>query len=188
MSIRAYALVDYRLPDYGDQPAVVSRLAPSLPNARAVGEYWRLADPDYPVDTAEGWTARLVHNPPEDDFLRYHGPGGFSIAFGERVARVSGICRWSGFVTIRRLQQVHATAFRSIARALGGTRIVLIPEYDPVNDIGLYGNGSLGECIDLLQQRWGAPHPTTDIVTDDVEVYYRRQSPVWYVETLSHDG
>jgi hypothetical protein len=188
MSIRADALVDYRLPDYRDQLAVISRLTPSLPDARTVVEYWRIADPDYSEDTTGGWAARLVHNPPEGDFLRYHAPGGFSIAFGEHVARVSGICRWSGFATIRQLQQVHAAAFRSIARALGGTRMVLIPEYDPVNDIALYGAGSLDECIALLQQRWGAPHPTTDIVTEDVEVYYRRQFPVWYLETLNHDG
>ena len=188
MSIRADALVDYQLPDYRDQPAVISRLVPSLPDACAVVEYWRVADPDYSEDTATDWTGRLVQNPPEDDFLRYHGPGGFSIAFGERVARVSGTCRWSGFATTRQLQQVHATAFRSIARALGGTRMVLIPEYDPVNDIALYDAGSLDRCIEFLQQLWGAPHPTTDIVTDDIEVYYRRQFPVWYVEVLNHDG
>lgn len=188
MSVRADALVDYRLLDYRDQPAVVSRLAPSLMEARAVVEYWRTADPDYSGDTTTGWTARLVHNPPEDDFLRYYGPGGFSVAFGEHVARVSGICRWGGFATIRQLQQVHAAAFRSIARALGSTRIVLIPEYDPVNDIALYDAGSLDECIELLQQRWGAPQPTTDVVTEDVEVYYRRQFPVWYLETLIHES
>jgi len=187
MSVRANALVDYRVPDFRDQLAVVSLLAPSLPATRAVVEYWRAASPDY-SDAAEAWTAQLVHNPPEDDYLRYHGPGGFSIAFGGCVARVSGICRWSGFATMRQLQQVHAAGFRSIARALGGTQMVLIPEYDPVDDIALYDVGSLDKCIEFLQQRWGAPHPTTDVVTDDVEVYYRRKVPVWYVEKLNHDA
>jgi len=188
LSIRADALVDHQVPDYLDQAAVSSLLAPSLPATLAVVEYWRLADPDYSGDTTANWTGRLVHNPPEDDFLRYYGPGGFSIAFGERVARVSGICRWSGFATMRQLQQVHAAAFRSIARALGGTRMVLIPEYDPVNDIAIYDTGSLDQCIELLQQSWGAPYPITDIVTDDVEAYYRRELPVWYLETLNHGG
>lgn len=188
MSIRADALIDYRVPDYRDQPAVVSLLSPSLPDARAVDEYWRGADPDYSGNPTESWTARLMHNPSEGDFLRYHGPGGFSIAFGERVARVSGACRWSGFATMRQLQQVHKTAFRSIARALGGTRMVLIPEYDPVNDIALYDTGSLDECIELLRRHWGAPHPVTEMVTEDVEAYYRGQFPVWYVETLNYDG
>lgn len=187
MSVRANALVDYRVPDFRDQPAVVSLLAPSLPAARAVGDYWRAVDPAY-SDTAEGWTAQLGHNPPEDDRLRYHGPGGFSIVFGKRVARVSGICRWSGFAMMHQLQQVHAAGFRSIAGALGGTQMVLIPEYDPVDDIAIYDVGSLDKCIELLQERWGAPHPTTDVVTDDVEVYYRRTVPVWYVERLNHNG
>jgi hypothetical protein len=183
MSVRANALVDYRVPDYRDQPTVVSLLAASLPDARAVAEYWRTADPDY-SNTAEGWTGRLVHNPPEDDYLRYQGPGGFSIAFGERVARITGICRWSGFATMRRLQEVHAVGFRSIARALGGTQMVLLPEYDSVDDVALYDGGSLDKCIELLRQRWGAPHPMTEVVTEDVEVYYRRKVPVWYVERL----
>jgi hypothetical protein len=187
MGIRANSLADYSVPDYHDQSAVVSLLASTLPATRAVASYWRVADFDY-ADTTDTWTAELAHNPPEDDFLRYHGPGGFSVAFGQHVARVHAACRWSGFATIAPLQQVHAVAFRSISRALGGSRIVLIPDYDPVEEIALYDGASLDGCIALLQQRWGAPHPTTEIVTEDVEVYYRRQFPVWYVETLKHDG
>src|SRR5947209_4877244 len=106
MGVRANAWVDYRVPDYRDQAAVVSLLTPSLPQARAVG----------------------------------------------------------------------------------GTRIVLIPDYDPVHDIALYGGCSLDECIALLRQRWGEPHPATEIVTEDVQVYYRREFPVWYVESLNRDG
>jgi hypothetical protein len=187
MGIRANALTDHRVPDYRNQASVVSLLTPTLPAARAVADYWRTAQPDY-ADTAEAWSARLVHNPPEDDLLRYNGPGGFSVAFGERVARVSGPCRWSGFCTMTALQPPHATAFRAISRALGGERMVLIPDYDPVEEIALYDGSSLDECIALLEQRWGAPQTTTAIVTDDVEVYYRRTSPPWYVERFTHDG
>src|SRR5207249_2605827 len=139
-------------------------------------------------DTAEGWAACLVHNPPEEDYLRYHGPGWFSIAFGEHVARVSGICRWSGFATIDDRQRIHAEGFRSIARALGGTRMVLIPEYDPADEIALYDGGSLDDCLELLRQRWGAPHPRTEVVTPDLEEYYRRKFPVWYVESINQNG
>jgi hypothetical protein len=187
MGIRANALTDHRVPDYRAQAAVVSLLTPTLSAARAVADYWRAAQPDY-ADTADVWSARFIHNPPEDDYLRYDGPAGFSVSFGERVAQVSGPCRWSGFCTIAALQQPHAIAFRAISRALGGECMVLIPDYDPVEEIALYAGSSLAECITLLEQRWGAPHPTTEIVTEDVEVYYRRQFPVWYVETLKHDG
>ncbi len=187
MGIRANALTDYRMPDYRNQAAVIALLMPALPAARAVADYWRSAQPDY-IDTAHAWSARLVHNPPEDDFLRYDGPAGFSVAFGERVARISGCCRWSGFCTIAALQSPHAVAFRAIACALGGERMVLIPDYDPVEEIALYGGSSLSECMALLEQHWGVPQPVTAIITDDVEVYYRRKVPVWYTETLSHDG
>ncbi len=179
-------MADYSVPDYHDQTAVVSLLAPTLPATRAVADYWRAADSDYTA--CDTWTAELAHNPPEDDLLRYHGPGGFSVAFGKHVTRVHAACRWSGFATIAPLQQVHAAAFRSIARALGGSRIILIPDYDPVEEIALYDGVSLDECIALLQQRWGAPHPTTEIVTEDVEAYYRRKTPVWFVESLNRDG
>ena len=65
--------------------------------------------------------------------------------------------------------------------------MVLIPDYDPVEEIALYDGSCLDECIALLEQRWGTPQPTTAIVTDDVEVYYRRKFPAWYVERLNQD-
>ena len=39
---------------------------------------------------------------------------------------------------------------RRIARALGGTRILLTPDYDPVEEITLYDGGSLDDCVELL--------------------------------------
>ena len=187
MGIQANALTDHRVPDYRNQPAVVSLLTPTLSSALAVADYWRAAQSDY-TDTTDTWSARFIHNPPEDDYLRYDGPAGFSVSFGERVARVSGPCRWSGFCTMAALHQQHAIAFRAISRALGGECMVLIPDYDPVEEIALYDGGSLAECITLLEQRWGAPQPTTEIVTEDAEAYYRRKIPAWYVERFTHDG
>jgi len=62
--------------------------------------------------------------------------------------------------------------------------MVLIPDYDPVEEIALYDGKSLDDCIVLLRERWGAAEPETRIVTDDVEIYYRRKTPAWFVETL----
>lgn len=183
MGIRAIVLTDYHVADYRDQPAVISLLTPALPAARAVADYWRSVQPDY-TDTVDSWSTRLAQNPPKDDFLRYKGPAGFTVAFGARVARVNGPCRWSGFCTMAALQSLHAAAFRAISRALGGERMVLIPDYDPVEEIALYDARSLDDCIALLEQCWGLPQPTTMIVTDDVEVYYRRQHHAWFVERL----
>lgn len=183
MGIRANALTDHRVPDYRNQVAVVSLLAPTLPAARAVADYWRAAQPDY-TDAVDVWNAYFLQSPTEGDYLRYDGPAGFSVRFGERVARVSGPCRWSGFCTMAALQPPHVAAFRAISRTLGGERMVLIGDYDPVEEIALYDSGSLDQCITLLEQRWGEPQPTTSIVTDDVEVYYRRKHPPWFVERL----
>ncbi len=183
MGIRANALTDHHVPDYRDQAAVVSLLAVTLPAARAVADYWRAAQPDY-ADAVDAWSAYFLQSPTEGDYLRYDGPAGFSVSFGQRVARVSGPCRWSGFCTMAALQPPHAAAFRVISRALGGGRIALIPDYDPVKELALYDGSSLDECITLLEQRWGAPEPTTTIVTDDVEVYYRREHPAWFIERL----
>src|SRR5919109_1479299 len=91
--------------------AVVSLLTPTLSAARAVADYRRVAQPD-DTDTADAWSAYFVQNPAEGDYLRYDGPAGFSVSFGERVARVSGPCRWSGFSTMAALRQPHAAAFR----------------------------------------------------------------------------
>jgi len=95
MGIRANALTDHRVADYRDQTAVISSLTPALPDVRAVSDYWRATEPGY-TERGGSWSARFIRNPPEDDYLRYDG-GNFSVHFGERVAIVSGPCRWSVF-------------------------------------------------------------------------------------------
>jgi hypothetical protein len=82
------------------------------------------------------------------------------------------------------LQQPHAAAFRVISRALGGGRMALIPEFDPVFEVAIYDGRGLDDCISFLEQRWGAPQPTTAVITDDVQILYRREHPAWFVERL----
>ncbi|MBN9692465.1 MAG: hypothetical protein J0M24_19625 [Verrucomicrobia bacterium] len=183
MGIRAKALTDHRVPDFRNQAAVLALLTPTLPATRVVADYWRAVQP-HDTDTVDAWSAYFIQSPTEGDYLRYDGPAKFSVSFGERVARVSGPCRWSGFCTMAAIQSPHAVAFRAISRALGGQRMVLIPDYDPVEEIALYEGRCLDDCIALLEQGWGVPQPTTTIVTDDDEVYYQRQYPAWFVEKL----
>jgi hypothetical protein len=183
MSTLAQGLTDYRLPDYRDHAAVLSRLATTVSDLAPVHEYWRSVDPES-KEHRPAWTVdHRLH--PADDYLAYHGPGGFSVRFGPRVAIIAAGCRYSGFATIRPLQNVHLAAFKSVARALGGTRLVLMPEENgPIYDAAMYGDVSLDECVTLILTTWGAPHPAAEILTEDLEAYYRRKFPVWYVETL----
>jgi hypothetical protein len=187
MGIRANALTDHKVPDFRNLPAVLSLLAPTMPAAIELRDYWRSVDSNY-VDSNETWNVSFSRNPPEQDYLRYNGFGGLSVSFGEHVAQIHADCRWSGFVTMPPLQKVHAAAFLSIALALGGDHIVMTPDFDPVVEIALYNGGSLEDCINLLRQCWGAPHPITEVVTEDVEAYYRRKFPAWFVESLVGNG
>src|SRR5690348_8379789 len=144
MGIRANALTDHRVLNFRNQEAVLSLLTPTLPAVASVVDYWRATQADY-TETVNAWSALLIQNPVEGEFLRYHGPAAFSVGFGIGVAKISGPCRWSGFCTIPLLQLVHAAAFREISRAIGGERMVLIPDYDPVYDAALYDGSSLDE-------------------------------------------
>jgi len=50
MGTRANILVEHEVPDRLDRPAVLSRLAPTLPVTIAVRDYWNSTQPEEPVD------------------------------------------------------------------------------------------------------------------------------------------
>ena len=182
MSILAQGLIEYDVADYRDHGAVIARLSPTVPDLVRVHHYWRSVDPAS-TETYPSWT--FVPGSPPEDYSAYYGPGGFSVHFGPRVAYVGASCRFSGFATIRPLQAVHLPAFKSVARVLGGTRLILIPEENgPIWDAAMYEGASLDQCIALIRKTWGDPHPKTEVVTEDVQVYYRRKFPAWYVESV----
>jgi len=183
MSILAHGLIDNRVPDCRDHATVIARLSPTEPDLIRVRDYWRSVDLES-KETNPSWTF-VHHGSPPDEYLAYYGPGGFSVHFGPQIACIGAACRYSGFVTMPALQAVHLPAFMSVARALGGTRLVLMPEENgPVWDAAMYDGVSLEDCIALIRKTWGDPHPTVKVVTEDVEVYYRRKFPVWYVESV----
>jgi len=183
MSILAHGLIDYRLSNYRDDAGVIARLSPTEPDLTRVRDYWRSVDPES-KEAYPSWTF-VRHGSPPDEYLAYHGPGGFSVHFGSQIACIGAACRYSGFATILALQAVHLPAFMSVARALGSTRMVLMPEENgPIWDAAMYDGVSLEECIALIQKTWGDPHPSVEVVTEDVQVYYRRKFPVWFVESV----
>jgi hypothetical protein len=181
MSILTHGLIDYDVPDFRDEATVIPRLSSTEPDLLRVRDYWRSVDSDC-QEAYPAWTF-IRHGSPPDEWLAYRGPGGFSVHFGPRVACIGASCRFSGFATISSLQVVHLFAFKHIARMLGGTRLVLMPEENgPIWDAAMFDGASLDECVALIRKTWGDPHPRTEVLTDDLDTYYRRKFPVWYLE------
>jgi len=183
MSILANGLTDHRIPDFRDHAAVIARLSPTITDLGKARDYWRSVSADstepHPVWSVEHFGEG------ETEYIAYRGPGGFSVHFGSHVAVVGAGCRYSGFATIPALQAAHLPGFRAVASALGGTRLVLVPEDNgPIWDAAMYEGASVDECVKLIRRTWGEPHSPTEVVTEDLDVYYRRKAPIWYVEVL----
>ena len=186
MSILANGLTEHQvLPDVRDHAAVIACLSATVPDLVRARDYWRTVDPESP-EQYPAWSV-VHHGKGPYEYLAYYGPGGFGIHFGAQVAVVEAGCRFSGFATIPALQAAHLPGFRSVARAIGGKRLVLIPqENGPIQDAYRYDGASLDACIELIRKTWGDPHSPTEVTTEDVEVYYRRKTPIWYLENLEH--
>jgi hypothetical protein len=136
-------------------------LADTVPAAIAVREYWRTADPESLGPEPELWKPAQHHSAEHPVYL---GPGGLLLSFGKQVVVVSALARWSGFLTIEPLRIVHLSAFRSIARCVRGTRLLLLPDamdegYDAIN-----GALSQEECAARLQKKYGLPQPSVTAI------------------------
>lgn len=185
MSILADGLTDHHVADFRDHAAVISRLSPTVPELLRVRNYWRSVDPES-KEVHPAWSV-VHHGEGNDEYLAYYGPGEFSVHFGRCVAVVGAGCRYSGFATIPALQAAHLPAFRAVARALGGTRLLIVPEDNgPISDAAMSDGASLDECAELIRKAWGDPHLPTEVVTEDIDVYHSRKAPIWYVEVLEN--
>ena len=183
MSILANGLTDHRVPDFRDHAAVIGRLSQTITDLAKATAYWRSnygeSSEAHPIWEAEHFGEG------DSEYLAYHGPGGFSVLFGLHVAVIGAACRYSGFATIPALQAAHLPGFKALAKAVGGTRLILVPEDNgPISDAALYDGSSLDACVEIIRKTWGAPHSPTEVVTEDIEVYYRRETPIWYDERL----
>jgi hypothetical protein len=121
-------------------------------------------------------------------YFAYCGPGGFSVMFGAHVAVISASSRYCAFALMPSIQAVELPAITSIARALGGTRLVMkSDDQSALQDSPIYlndGNATLDECVGLIQKAWGDPHPKTEVINEAREVYRERKIEPWFVETL----
>jgi len=186
MGTRINVLVDHRVPDYKDRAAVIARLEPTLPAAIAVRDYWIANDPESSRNDCCVWSTSTVPGiQPKQEYLFYEGPGSLWLRFGVRVAYIFTGGRWRGFLSTNMLHKTHLAAFRSIARALGGTRMVLYGEYDPIDQAAVLDGKTLDECVGMLNELWGSPQPTVDVIDPKVVAATDHCSPpVWYYQML----
>jgi hypothetical protein len=186
MGTRTNIIADHTVPDHLDRTAVLDRLAPALPEALAVRDFWNAYDPDESRNEGDRWEASPPCPPPHYQYVSYEAPGGFFVYFGSRVVNVRASLRWRGFLSIEPLRRVHLSALRKIAGLLDANRIVYLPDDDPVLDAARFEGASLDDCIGELGRRWGPPQASIEVIDPEVvRATDHRVPSVWYVESLA---
>jgi len=182
VSTRTQVVVDHRLEDYRDPKAAVALLGQAVPAALAVESYGHSVEPENPATEPESWRPAQHHSA---DQLDYVSPDGSLVSFGQHVVLISASARWSGFLTIEPLRNVHLAAFRSIARCIRGSRLVLLPDaidegYDAINE-GI----SLEDCAARLRKRYGPPQRSVGAIPPNAFIETIPGSHlVWFSEAL----
>lgn len=183
MSKGTEGITDHRVPNFRDQADVLARLLPTVPVLMRVSEFYR-SEHEVWNETHPVWT--LVE---DYTYFAYWGPGGLSVMFGSHVAIIRTSSRFTAFALTPSLQAVELPAIRSIARALGGKRLVLKSDDDSaLQDSPIYlndGNATLDDCVGLIQKALGNPRPRTEVINEAWEVFQERQIEPWFLETLN---
>jgi hypothetical protein len=183
---RTRGYIDYRYSDEGvwSPGAILRVLEKTTLACRAVEEYWRENDPHYEPDRFLDWA---IFDKGESDQLKDHwwfaGPGHLSIRFCPKVAEIFAGARWRGFLTISPLRGVHRAALLAIARAVGATGIILVPDYaDELVDAAEEGQGFV-ECLKLIEEKWGPMQGDLDEIRPAVVADCATCPPkVWFLQ------
>jgi hypothetical protein len=180
MGTRFNALFDHDLPDYRDRELTLARLAPTLPAALAVLDYWKLADPKAPHSDLLYWRpepeSRQMPN-----LVRYTGPGSLFLTVSQKAARIRGGGRWRGFLTIEHLRRVHLAAIRRIAGAFGAHALALHADCCEVDDF-FWGGRSQWDCVELLERMWGPPQCDVEALDPGADVEGLGAFRLWFLE------
>jgi hypothetical protein len=186
MGTRINVLLDHRVPNHWDRPALLEWLAGTLPTTLAVRDYWLAVDPDSTGNVDLKWTA----DPPPPRQLRnvknlnFTGPGCLFLSLTTVAARIHTGGRWRGFLSIDPLLHVHLAAFRSIARALESTKLVYFADNDVVDGLFLEGKNQ-DECVALLEQSWGPHQASIESIDPKIVQATEHGVPtIWYVERI----
>jgi len=162
--------------------AAVALLAQTQPATTAIDSYWDSVNPLESKSESEPWRAAPHHKPEEPVLL---GPGGLYVGFGLHVVLIEACARWSGFLTIEPLRNVHLAAFRSLGRVFRSTRLLLLPDamdegYDAITEAL-----SQEECAARLQKKYGPPQASvTAIPSNAFTAPIPGSHLVWFIEQL----
>ena len=118
-------------------------------------DYWHTVEPSDYLTPVRSWIPQREHT--VVSYLDYLGPGNILLHISKQVAVVSASARWSGFLTIEPLRNIHLRAFRSIAQCLQGTRLILLPDASDVAYDAMSEGLSQEESIARLTQDYGSP-------------------------------
>jgi hypothetical protein len=135
----------------------------------AVRDFWNAYNPDGARDEGDRWEVSALCPPPYDWNVSYQAPGSFFVYVGSRVVNVRASLRWRGFLSFEPLRRVHLPALRKIAGLLGASRIVYLPDDDPVLDAAKLEGASLDDCIGELGRRWGPPQVSIEVIDPEVD-------------------
>ena len=186
MGTRTRGFIDYRHSDEvaGSPIGMLRVLETTTPACRAVEEYWRSHDSWYEPDPFVAWR---VFEEGKTELLGDHwwfaGQGRMNIRFCSEVAEIFAGARWRGFLTIPPLRDVHRAAFLSIARAVGATGIIFVPDYaDDLIEAAEEGK-CFGECLSIIEKKWGPMQSDLDEIQPSVVADCATCPPkVWFLQ------
>lgn len=188
MGTRTHGFIDYRPPSEVPNAAVAMLriLESTTPACNAVEEYWRALESRSQPNRFDTWG---ILQKGETDLLMDHwwfaGPGHMSIRFYPKVAQIFAGARWRGFLSIPPLRDVHRAAFESIARAVGASGIIFVPDYaDELLEAADEGK-SLDECLGVIEEKWGPMQGDLDEIRPSVIADCDRCPPkVWFLHPM----
>lgn len=182
MGVRINVYLSHDLTPWHDFDRTVSQLQQSLPALLAVQAYWNLIDPPTaPVGSILTWEPEPIHER-LPQIREYRGPGFIRVQVTDAAARIATGGRFSGFLRIPELREVHLLAFKAIAECLGSRSMAICSDArDEANDAFLAG-GSRQDCIDALKKELGPPLHTFD--SPELARAVKENKPVWFVIKL----
>jgi hypothetical protein len=152
-------IIDHKVQDYRDRSGVVALLQPS-----------------------GTWTALPEHK--VADFVDYSGSEGLFLRFGRQVAVLTG-GRWREFLADKPSRAAALPAFRAVARVIGGTRLVLLPDSSEVSYDAVRDGLSQDRCITMLREQHGPPQESPEEIDPQVAASAAHGVPqVWFLESL----
>ncbi len=182
MSIGTQGITEHRVPHFRDATDVIARLAPTVSCLAAVQEFLRRENPTW-KETHQTWTAVEDYT-----YFACWGPGSFSVMFGTHIAEINPGIRYSVFLERPSLRSLYVPVIETIARALGGMRLVIKSDLDnALGDESIYlnnGCANFDECIGRLRQSLGEPLPQSQILAGGLEKYTDLERDIWFLENL----